>query len=522
MTPAAQLDLDPGGQAVRNTSWTVAAVVTLLAALVPAVIWPGDTPWMNDEPAQIAKAFHANQARTLEYRGLKGSLGIHYGPLPTQIYQLLLLLTHDPIKLVVLRAALCSGVTALALLWLSRTLRLNPWFAACVVLAPFVWLWTRVLWDASFAIPIGSMALAAYASFLQTKSRWPLLLALLCALALPVIHFQDLPLAAVILGHMFWRHRPELRRHWVGVAAVIALMLALNAAYAGSVLVHLATHFNQVVGGGHPEKANPLWSMWHPLLGGKLLAGYKFAGAVTALTGPRALVATAKVLSLLPVPLVCAGAALLTWREIRRWRGMRPVPGPRGDTPPVRDSVFRMALAALGLQMLLFGAMRVPAVEQYFFGTYPVHVLLAWVAVEALARFRMRGAVIALYGFSLVVITLGSIWQVHRTGWNFGSMVPKLKDQVAVARELNRYSDASAMNDVALYQQYPKALYTLRLLLPPQPGQPRRHSGRLVIRYRKDPDDRGGRGGTIELIEAASEADVPPDATRMPLTGSSE
>src|SRR5688572_556206 len=208
MASAVQADPNPNGKVARRASWTAAAVVTLLAALVPAVIWPGDTPWMNDEPAQIAKAFHANQARTLEHRGLKGSLGIHYGPLPTQIYQALLLLTHDPVKLVVLRAALCSGATALALLWLSRTLRLNPWFAACVVLAPFVWLWTRQLWDASFAIPIGAIALAAYASFLHTRSRWPLFLALLCALALPVIHFQDLPLAAVILGHALWRHRP--------------------------------------------------------------------------------------------------------------------------------------------------------------------------------------------------------------------------------------------------------------------------------------------------------------------------
>jgi hypothetical protein len=515
MTAAVQLDHDPGGGAVRGASWTVAAVVTLLAALVPAVIWPGDTPWMNDEPAQIAKAFHANQARTLEHRGLKGSLGIHYGPLPTQIYQVLLLVTHDPIKLVVLRAALCSGATALALLWLSRTLRLNPWFATCVVLAPYVWLWTRTLWDASFAIPIGSMALAAYASFLHTKCRGSMLLALLCALALPVIHFQDLPLAAAILGHLLWRHRPELRRHRVGVLTVVALMVALNAAYAGSVLAHLVTHFNEVVGGGHPEKANPLRSMWHPLLGGKLLAGYKFATLHVGLLGPPVLVETAKVLSLLPVPLVCAGAGLLTWREFTRWRGARPVAAPPGQDPPVRDTVFRIALAGLGLQMLLFGAMRVPAVEQYFFGSFPIQVLLAWLAVEALAAFRLRGQVLALYGFSLVVITLGGIWQVHRTGWSDGSMMPKLKDQVAVARELNQYSDASAMNDVALFREYPKALYTLRLLLPPPPDQPRRYSGRLVIRHREHPD-------RIELIEANSPADVPAGAKRMSLTGSSE
>jgi hypothetical protein len=216
---------------------------------------------------------------------------------------------------------------------------------------------------------------------------------------------------------------------------------------------------------------------------------------------------------------------LLGWRECRRWRGRGAPPEKIRQMPAVRDTVFRLLLAALALQMLLFGTMRVPAIEQYFFGTYPVHVLLAWVAVEALGRLRLRGAALALYGSSLAVITLGSIWQVHRTGWNFGSMVPKLKDQVAVVRELNRYSDASALNDVALYQHYPKALYALRLLLPPPPDQPRRYSGRLVIRYRKDPGDpadrgpQGGRGGTIEVVEVMSDVDVPPGASRMALTG---
>jgi len=36
--------------------------------------------------------------------GLWGNFGIRYGPLPTWIYQALLLLSHDPVTLVAIRA----------------------------------------------------------------------------------------------------------------------------------------------------------------------------------------------------------------------------------------------------------------------------------------------------------------------------------------------------------------------------------------------------------------------------------
>jgi hypothetical protein len=186
---------------------TFAALITLLVACVPAVLWPGDVSWMNDEPNLIAHAFHANEHHTLASEGLLGSFGIKYGPLPTQVYQGMLLLTHDPVKLVAIHGILCSAATALALLWLARTLRLTPWFAAAVMAAPYLWLYQRTLWDATFTIPLGALALAGYASFLRTRSGWSLVLAVGCAAATPFIHPQALPLSAAILGHLGWRRR---------------------------------------------------------------------------------------------------------------------------------------------------------------------------------------------------------------------------------------------------------------------------------------------------------------------------
>src|SRR6476620_6381117 len=76
----------PSGRAGRTTFALIVAAVCLLPA-----ICPGDTPWVNDEPNLIANALRANAAHHLAPGGLFGSFGVAYGPLPTQIYQALLL-----------------------------------------------------------------------------------------------------------------------------------------------------------------------------------------------------------------------------------------------------------------------------------------------------------------------------------------------------------------------------------------------------------------------------------------------
>src|SRR5687768_12246465 len=83
----------------ENISFILASVLTMAAAVGPAVLWIGDISWIQDEPRLIAKAYHANAARTLESRGLHGNFAVPYGPLPTHIYQALLLITHDPVTL---------------------------------------------------------------------------------------------------------------------------------------------------------------------------------------------------------------------------------------------------------------------------------------------------------------------------------------------------------------------------------------------------------------------------------------
>ena len=107
----------------RRAPWAVVALV--FAALVP-LLWPGDVPFIHDEPQLMAKAVAANAEGRLAPLGLLGTFGVTYGPLPVWMYQALLLVTHDLVPVALAHAALMAFVSAGALWSLARTLGLWP------------------------------------------------------------------------------------------------------------------------------------------------------------------------------------------------------------------------------------------------------------------------------------------------------------------------------------------------------------------------------------------------------------
>jgi len=318
-------------------AWGLAALATLLIAIGPAVIWPGDVPWTNDEPILIVHAAQANQGMWLVSRGLTGSLGLSYGPLPTQIYQVLLLLTRDPCKLVALRGLLCAGVTGISLLWLARTLRFSPWFAAAVCLAPNVYLFHRILWDATFIIPIGTLAFAAYASFLQSGSRRPFLVMLASTFALPLIHPQTLPLFAALIGHLLWKHRPAVWKHRVGALVLAAALISLNAGYLRYAIATVLTHGSELVRTGQGTKISPFRAVFTPLLGGDILCGDPFPAGDSRPGLVAPIVTNAGMLARGVHVLVWLGIAVTALRVVRSIRIFPPPPVLRGTAEAAGD-----------------------------------------------------------------------------------------------------------------------------------------------------------------------------------------
>jgi hypothetical protein len=379
-----------------------------------------------------------------------------------------------------------------------------------VVFAPYMWLETRRIWVPSYTIPLSVLAMAAWVWFLRTGSGPALATAVGAAIAPVFIHFQSLPLPVVILGHLLWRHRPALKRHWLPVLAVVGALGILNFKYMVYAVWTLWHSLGWFVRTGHSMHTPFLQALLGPLWGGLLFSGGRFPDEVVSPHGPAWLLGAAKFAGSAAIPLVWLGLAMAAWTQTRRWLAPRREAGSDAARDPVRETVLGCVLAGVAFHMLYVGVMRAPPGPQYVMGTFGIYILLAWVGADALARLRLRAVVVGAYGLAVSGITLSCLWQVHRDGWTTGTMSPTLANQVEVARALNHYTDKSAMTDVPVYYQFrmPFSLCTLRQLLPPSPGQPQHESGRLVIRYCRGPN---GPTGRIELIEA----DPPPNARPM-------
>ena len=452
------------------------ALALVLLALVPVVLWPGDVSWLIDESRILAAAWHANHDGQLAAGGLYGNFGIRYGPLPTQIYQALLLLTHDPVALVVLRGLLCAGVTGGALLWLARTLALPAWFAAAVLVSPHVVAYQRILWDASFAMPIGTLAFAAFADFLKTQRPRSLRVGLGAGAVLPLIHPQALALAVPVFGWLAWRHRTALWSDRRALAVLGVTLFALHAVYFFEVAGQLVARFSGSVQRGYPGGGSRAASALAPLLGGRLLCGADYLENLARPAALPALQAAAQWGARLIYPLIWLGLAL---SAARVWRMFCAARGAT-ENLPLRDCVTAVALAGLFGQALLCGLMRIPSLPQYFFGTFVLHALMAWIAVDALSRWRAGAIPAVLYAAGGAVLTVSAMLVIHTQGFEKPRW-PTLGNDVEVVRELNRFTDTTVQTDVFVLQKNPQILRSLRLLLPPATGTAQRESGRLMI-----------------------------------------
>ncbi len=496
--------------ATSRRAWTFAIALVLLA-LCPTVLWPGEVSWLIDEPRLVANAWHYNNDHGLADRGLFGNMGFPYGPLPTQIYQALLMLTHDPFALVLLRSILCAGVTSFSLLWLARTLGLPAWFVAGILVAPFISTYHRVLWDASFTIPVGALAVASFASFLRTGRARSLRICAAATVILPMIHPQSLPLCLPLGGYLLWQHRADIRRDrsrmlWtgIGVGALHVLYLIVVA----GVFCYRIKHGVQAT---YPGIGSRSESALAPFLGGNLLTGFDYAYEIASPGGPEWLTVVTAWSSRLIYPLIWIGILVSIPRAsavFRLWRSAR-----ENRTSPsqveARDITATVLLAGLALQLLLFVALRIPTGKQYYFGTFAIHATFAMVAVGALRKFRMGTVLGAAFTIATAYITFGGSLAIHLHGYDAPGW-PMLRDSVAVAQAMNDFSDTEALTDVPLFQRYPQPIRTLRLLIPPAHGQPQRESGRLFVTYRKKD---GKNTGELILTELPAGEDRPANST---------
>jgi hypothetical protein len=477
------------------------AILLTLLAFIPTLLFPGDTPWIFDEPAEVAMALQANQQHRLAAEALSGNFRIHYGPMPIQLNQLLLLISHDPRILVFLRALIIASLSGFSLLWLARTLRLPINFAPIVLIAPNIWLWTRQPWAAFLVTPLSLLAIAACASYLKTRHGWSLAITIAAALAMLLIHPQAIPLSIILLLAIVWQGCRDLWLHKGKILLPLVILALLNYQYIDDTLEDLS--IPAALAQGHPSQTTRLAAFCGAFQSARLLTPYGFPSPISRSSNP--LINLAHWTALLPIPLAILGLLLCLWTAVlTRFNAM-------ADDSQRPQVILSYLMLLIFLAQAIFAALiRLPASPHYQFGLFGPTILAVWLALQRLpGRYFIRAIVISLYSASIALLTLGTIVYVHLHGWPPNQLSPTLNQQIALVHQLNRYPHDSAWTTVPVYlMDPPNALLALRLLYPPSKVS-MNHNSTLLISYSQD--------GQLRLSELPQGTAPPPASKLIPL-----
>ncbi|MGA3065486.1 MAG: hypothetical protein ABSF29_01430 [Tepidisphaeraceae bacterium] len=454
----------------------------LAIVLLTIFVRPGDTPWINDEPKLFHLALLCNSgsfadvgihvpftSATLGVMGLYGTRGARYGPVPVWIYQCFLLLTHDPVLMVQIHALLFGVIIAVSLDWLTSTMEVNPWLAVVTMLSPWLWFYSRQLWDNSFCIPFSVLLLAAYASFLKTAKIWPLCVAALAAGLLVLTHLMCLALLVPLLAHaLLFRGRQILRRP-LGLLAALAVFAALQF-LAWPYWKWMRMYYQSAVEAGR----SPVAGYFYPLLGGHHLSA---AGLGNLLgdnwqnAAPDSLsnvIYTAEYVSVLAYIAVWIGI-FLAFRRARRVI--------RRQESSVADHLAFIAIGALIFQCLLDGTQRVYEGPHYFNSTWIAFAVLAYLAVNALP-IRWQSLLLAVQAAALVTVLSCMIFIIAHNG---GTLTPGWGTTIAQQADAVREIGNTPLVDGEIAQQpfdqwhsFPWEYDVLKAIInpqtPPKPG----------------------------------------------------
>ena len=398
------------------------------------MMWPGDAPWGGDDVTLITGAINTNAEHRLVTAGLGGSFGYPYGPIPSQIYQVLAIFSHDPIAIVRLHAGLFAAVTAFALLWLSGVMNVSPWLAPMTMLGPFFWFYCRLMWDNTFAIPIGTLLLAAYGDYLRRESRVAFFTAVSCAVALPLIHPMTLPLVVAVFAHAIFfliaragrqgierqaapfasrspGFRPGLlKKYWLGLIVIAIVTTILSGPYFQRIAQQIG-HSSTLL----PPRTDALSrsnALAFPLFAGRLFCAFGFFDA----RGPEIgleqnhLVVVARYISLIAYPLIWLGILMAVYR----FREKMTLPA--------------ICLAAVFFQAIMDASLRISPYPHYYCGTWAAAIVLLWTGLNSLSKLKMITAVI--YAASLLIATTAFALDVHKQSGGSIWYGPSLESQI--------------------------------------------------------------------------------------------
>jgi hypothetical protein len=468
------------------------ALVSLLLLLIffglLRLAWPGDASFVGDEPILINMALKANNSGELPSYGLKGTRNIHYGPFPVWLYMIFLWLTRDLIAVVVIRVLLVTTVTSLAIVWLARTCRhLWPLAGAAALLSPYLWFYSRNLWDNSFSIPLTALAFAAYLAFCHRRQWWTLALTFLCLTFLFLTHLMCLPVIAVFILHFLFFHRAWWRKHWWAPLLFLTIASLISWPYL-NYLFHASIE-------PPPPGLSPQAGVFS-LLGARFFSAYgldyllgrgwehsrSFPGSVNLMVAIFGRF---------------TGIALLvTWYGMIYCAARVVMRINKREEHDIRFHGCLISLAVVSCQSIFNLMSQTYGYPHYYNATWIYSFFFFWSAISLIQSQKWQKLIFGSYSLAMLAVMAFAVTNIHLLGGHRDGYGPTLANQIQVAIELNRYDPQSCIDTtVKQIEHFPHAIKTLQKLYA-EPSASVRPKRKLFIRYANTNPE----SGMIEVV----------------------
>jgi hypothetical protein len=496
----------------KQMGWHFFFKILLIIVICIPLIWPNDAPFINDEPKFFLLALKANNEHKLAEAGFVGSVGLPYGPIAIWIYQLLISITTVPANWIVLRAGFMLASIALGLFLLLRATGLWKWFIPIILVSPYIWFYSRHLWDNSFLLAFSTLAIGGYSYFLvlltskkrlvsfdknhitSKRSNCPnflyklfFLLSFTAVLILPFIHFMAIPLSLTLFLHMsmYGYIRKFLPKVLLPIILILGFFIISHLPYFHLLLANIKNFELNATDGAHDS-----WKGWlFPILGGKLLSGRGlnyFFGNHWLPNHPVYLIMQR--ISYIGYVLVFLGI-FIAGKNVWDKRMMFKKAILEKVLFDIRIHLSLIALISIILQIIVCGVSHSYHHPHYYNGIWIVHVIFAWLAVEQIVRKKWGKLIISMYGVSLIAILLTVIILVHQRsgarGFYYG---PTIGNQLEITRKIgfNKRNDLNFT--VENFKEFP-SLKALRLIC--LKNDTDKMNGPLIIEY-ANADERYG------------------------------
>lgn len=421
--------------------------VFLLIIFAGYCLYPGNVDWICDQPLLIAKALEANRANRWGELGIAGGNGTVYGPVPNFIYQVFLRITHDLLNVVIIKVIFSFVLVLVGLLRISRDLKLRKEGILGAFISPFIFFYTRSLWDNVFLIPISAIYCSAIIGYCTQRRMCDFVLAVASGYLLFHIHLMSL---IVLIPGMAILNFIGIKKEKKG----LVFLLFVQTVFGVMSFPYLKTLLQSktLASYGHSQWFAILFS---PLLGTRLFGYFGFFEYFSPNFLPNIPIA----LKILVFGLIFCS----TIGPLYFLLGLKRLISDRLILPRAVRGFF---VSVLVMTLLISLKMGLKAHPHYMNASWPVYFCILWKVYSDQVAERKRFFPWNAYAISMVSLLL--IWGGYiesnsgDRGLHFG---PTLKNQIEIAKQLPTQNTMDKITiEVENFSNFPQRLTVLAAL----------------------------------------------------------